>query len=310
MLVLTTHITIGKLEFRHAASVTCESGWAAMGDKATVTMPRNVEIRGGRLAGAFKAGDKAVVKVGYGKYLTTLISGKVVRVSPELPVVVEIEDEFYDLRRTTVSRSYRTVSLKALLADILPGTKLSVPDIDLGKLRIDQCTVARVLLDLQQSHGIYSFFRDGTLHSGFAYAVGPAAIHTFSFQENIVSSGLTYVDDGERKLKVKAVSFMPDGSSISVELGDSDGDQRTLHYYGLTEVALRTVANGEISRLKAGGYEGEMVVFGSPRVRHGDAVKLSDKFCPERAGTYFVDSVKTDWGTSGFRQTLKLGKKA
>jgi hypothetical protein len=310
VITLTANITIGTLAFSHAASVTCESGWQRMGDKCTVSFPRNIEVQGKRVGEILKAGQPASVALGYDGKNTVVLAGKVSRVSPEMPVVVEIEDGYYDLRRSSISKAYKQVSLKELLADILPGTETVVPEIALGKLRFDQITVARVLLELQKTFGIYSYFRDGKLHSGFAYAKEPAAVHKFSFQKNIVSSSLSFVEEAERKIKVKATSFMPDGKTISVELGDADGDQRTLHYYGLDATQLKAVATAEISRLQVSGYEGDIVVLGQPTVRHGDAVELSDERLPDRTGMYFVDQVTTSWGMSGFRQTLKLGKKA
>ncbi len=310
MLVLTAHITIGNLVFRHATAVTCTSGWQAMGDKCTVTLPRNVAIRGKRIRDLVKPGDAATVAVGYGRDLSQLITGKVVRVSPELPISIDIEDEFYDLRRSTVSKSWPAVTLKDLLTDLVPGTALSVPGISLGKFRIDQVTKARVLLELQKIYGIYSWFRGGVLHSGFAYAAEPAAVHKFHFQKNVISSSLTYVEEDERKIKVRAISFMPDGSTLSVDLGDAEGDQRTLHYYELDATQLKAIAQAEMGRLKVSGYEGEIVTFGRPPVMHGDAVELTDGYNPDRTGQYFVDQVITTWGASGFRQNLKLGKRA
>ena len=135
MITLTANITIGTLAFSHAASVTCESGWQRMGDKCTVSFPRNIEVQGKRIGEILKAGQPASVALGYDGKNAVVLAGKVSRVSPEMPVVVEIEDGYYDLRRSSISKAYKQISLKELLADILPGTETVVPEIALGKLR-------------------------------------------------------------------------------------------------------------------------------------------------------------------------------
>lgn len=310
MLVLTTHIEIGSLAFSHATEIVCSSSWRDLGDKCTVTFPRNVRIKGAKITEVIKVGDNAIVKVGYGNNLFDLIVGSVVKISPEMPISISIEDEFYKLRRQTVSGAFDGVTLRQLLEQIVPGTSIDCPDMNLSKLRFSEMSVARVLLEIQKIFGIYSYFRNGKLVSGFAYGRGANRVHDFDFQQNVISSNLTYVSEDERKIKVKAVSFQEDGSTIEYETGDAEGDQRTLHYYHLNGKELKAIASAEISRLKVSGYEGEIVVLGLPKIQHGDGVMLIDNYNIDRQGQYFVDHVLTSWGEGGFRQTVKLGKQA
>lgn len=310
MRALTADIQIGPLQLRHATGVSIESSWRLMGDRATVTLPRKVSLRGSKLEELFKPGQPATVSVGYDGNADVTFEGVVSKVSPDTPLVIQLEDGFHALRRKTVTGSYGSVTLAQLLSDILPGQKVYALEMSLGKFRFDQVTVARLLLELQKNYGIYSWFNAGVLHAGFAYAAGAGTDVSADFQRNVSSSNLSFATVEDRKIKVKATSFKSDGQVVTIELGDGDGDQRSLHYYGLGEAELRKVANGEMARLKYAGWEGDLEVFGDAGARHGDVAVLKDAFNADRNGRYFIDQVTTNWGLTGFRQVLKLGKKA
>lgn len=64
------------------------------------------------------------------------------------------------------------------------------------------------------------------------------------------------------RLRVKAVSLMPDNKKIKVEAGDADGEQRTLHTYNKTESELKAWAQQEIKRLKRTGFPARLPRLG------------------------------------------------
>ena len=49
-----------------------------------------------------------------------------------------------------------------------------------------------------------------------------------------------------------------------------------------------------------------MTLFGDLKLQSGQKVELLDKRAPEKNGWYIVDEVVTKFGTSGFRQTIKI----
>lgn len=54
------------------------------------------------------------------------------------------------------------------------------------------------------------------------------------------------------------------------------------------------------------GVDGSLTLFGDLKLQSGQKVELLDKRAPEKNGWYIVDEVVTKFGTSGFRQTIKI----
>ena len=88
------------------------------------------------------------------------------------------------------------------------------------------------------------------------------------------------------------------------------GELRTISAVGLTEPQLREFVRKEAARLKFDGYRGGLTSFGVPAAEHGDIAVISDPDYPERAGSYFIDSVSKTFGVGGSRREIKLGPKA
>ena len=103
--------------------------------------------------------------------------------------------------------------------------------------------------------------------------------------------------------------MLPDNSKIEVEVGDTEGDVRTLHFYNLAKAELEKIAEESIKTLRYDGYSGSFLTFGQPMVNHGDIVEIEDlKY--NRAGQYLVKRVLRTFGAQGYRQKIYLDRKA
>ena len=100
---------------------------------------------------------------------------------------------------------------------------------------------------------------------------------------------------------------MPDNKKIKIEVGDADGEHRTLHTYNKTESELRAWAEQEIKRLKRDGLTGSFTTFGYKLVDKLDAIGI--KIDGEKKGVYLVDKNIIKYGTGGFRQEITLGQR-
>lgn len=309
MLVLTPHITIGNLEFDFVAEVKIESSWKRLTDIATVVIPRNLAIKNEGIKNHIKVGDAVTIKLGYDSELNIEFVGYVTRIKADLPIVIECEDSMWLLKQKTVSGSWRNVSLPVMMAAILPEYTVDAVNAGLGQFRVNQETVAKLLQRLRSVYGLVSWFRNDVLNVGFAYT-GQSSNYSFSFQQNIINNNLEYREADERKVKVKAVSISPNNQKEVIELGDSDGELRTLHFYNLSKAELKAQAEAKIEALKVDGYTGYFQTFGSPFVQHGDIVTISDSDYPDRIGSYLVEKVVTRFGVNGFRRSIYLGSKS
>lgn len=314
--VLAIHITIGELLFDFATNMAVDSGWELLTDTATLTLPSKVYI--GReqvdrhlITRHIKAGQAVSVKMGYGSPSDEVFRGYVTRIKPNIPLEIIMEDEMWKLKRDTISDTMPDATLAAVMAKHFADYETDVLDVSLGNFYIKKQTRAKLLEELKRNFGLFSFFRGGRLVVGKRYDRGNAREHLFRLDYDTLEDDLEYMTAEQVKLKVTAISNNPDGSKTEVELGDPDGDGRTLNFYNLPEAELKAAAEREMSRLKYDGWRGGFTTWGDAFVAHGDIVELqSEREQSETAGRYWVDAVLTEGGVNGIRQRIQLGPRA
>ncbi len=308
---LTCKIVIGDYEFDFVNEVEIESTWKRLTDTCTIKLPRRIKWKEQRLRDLIKRGDKVEVWLGWDYQDKLEFQGYVSEIGSKIPVEIKCEDGMWPLKQTNITKAWRSVSLKTMLREILPSdVKLVTVEAELGPFRISKVSVAKVLEKLRELYGFYAFFRQGVLYVGFPYSLTKEERRIYQFEKNIISDSLVYRREDDVKLKVRAVSILPSGKVIPYEFGDPDGEERTLHFYNLSESQLEKSAKEELKRLIYTGYRGSFETFGQPECLHGDVAVISGGEYPERAGEYLVDKVVTKFGMNGFRREIELGKKA
>lgn len=318
MKILRSQIIINNYLFDFVNQVDINSSWDMLTDTATIIIPKKITFEGKPIVSGsnslFKRGDKVEINLGYGNNLNKVFTGYISAIKPKLPIEISCDDEMYILKQETISRkTYSSITLKNLLGDIV-GPLLPYEtnfDLTLQNFRISNVTIAQVLDELRKLYGVVSFVREGKLYVGFAYLEKLRKEKKFDFQENIASHELEYRRIDDIKIKVKAVSIFTDEKKkkIEIDLGDPDGEQRTLNYYNKSESELKKIAEEELKKLKYEGYFGYFEAFGEPFVRHSDLVNIVDKKVPEREGKYLVKSVNYLFGIDGYRQKIQLDRK-
>jgi hypothetical protein len=286
------------------------STWKAIGDTARVKLPG---LRH-KLDQGVKAGDSIKIECGYNGEYVTEFEGFVAEVLPNTPYELRCEDGAYWLKRQTTQGAWRATTLKHVLAHVYPGVVASdVPDVPLSPFRIEAGTSKyRVLERLKEEYGLTIYFRGTTLYAGLAYGDRRAAdAVVYHLQKNVVSSDLTFRRPEEVRIGVKAVSIRP-GKDLRVQVGDTDGDQVSLHFYNVTtEAALTAMALERLAKMKYERYRGGLIGFGRPFVQHGQAALILDDLYPQRRSRVFVDQVRTTVSKSGgYRRHITLGRKA
>lgn len=314
---ITVHITIGSHDFYVVDEVTIEKSWKFSSDSCTITMPRGLLSQGSlgaveapKLDKVLKVGDKVVVRLGYDFEFQTEFEGFVSEISPDIPAKITCMDGMWLLKQTKVSGSWRTIGLTQLLSNIIPSTVQYVvnSEVSLGKFRLDQVAAFEVLKKLKEVYGLVSYFKENILYVGFAYEQTSQRVD-FHFQKNLSENqGLTFEREDNVKISLKAISIQADGSKVEQIVGDQDGGQRTLHLpIGLTAAEVKKLAEEQIKLFRFDGYRGKLSAFGQPYIEHGDIAVLTDDLYPDRAGSYFVDSVNVKFGAGGYRRVLELG---
>jgi hypothetical protein len=331
MLRPVTSIKIGENEFDFVTEASFVSSWKDFTDTGEMKLPHkfkkdNKVIFVGE-DNLFKKGDSVSVLAGYFPTKQSVFNGYLSSIKPSIPVEMKFEDAAFLLKQTNLTLSFESVTLKELLTAclskakekatgyVLEGlNKIQVEAIDakLGVFRITNVNITQVLEELQKTYALRSYFRDHILYVGLAY-YGSGKTSSFEFEgkgiNTIIEHDLEYIKEDDLSFKVKAVSMLEDNTKIEAEVGDPNGEQRTITKYNLTLEELKKAATREIEKLRYEGFRGSFKTFLYPVMYHGDSVEIIDPKTPEKNGVYLVESVEIEIGINGYFQTIKLGVK-
>jgi hypothetical protein len=318
---LNCEITIGGKVFTRVNSVKIEQSVKTLEDKATIILPASARLRKDRevtdveTAKVFKQGDLVVIKLGYDDELKEEFRGYVNKVHPNLPTEVECLDATYLLRKKNLQKSFKSVSLKGLLDFILEGTGIGydgeIPTIQFQNFYFKNTTAAAALQKIKDDYGlVVAFTKFDKLFVGLAEKNDNVLVK-YRYGANVVEQKLEFINADDIRLKAKVIHWRKNNTkTTSKDVGDSDGEQRTLYFYNLPDNEdLNKIALRELNKLKFTGYKGSIVGFLTPNVAVGNVVVYDDPRYPERSGKYLVNKVVTTFGTSGARREVTLGIK-
>ncbi len=314
MFVLQCEITIGEYIFRHVAEVKITSSRTALSVITTIKLPQKYD--GKYLAAYIQPGDKVAIKLGYKPELKTEFTGYVVEVNPNIPVEIKCEDEMYNLkRRHPKAKTFVSATLKDVLAYMVPGARLEVPVINLTNFKLDgKGSVAYALKKIKEAYGLDIYYRNGKLFAGLAYTDSEAikaGTVIYNLQKNVINPRLNWRKVSDVRLKVKAISILPDNKTLTYTAGDEDGALITRHFYNLTtEAELKVQAEQTLKHNKYNGFEGSLLAFGRPFSVHGQVAEIIDPRFDSRKGRHFIDKTIVTFGTQGFRREVFIGRKA
>lgn len=301
----------GSWTFEKITSCEIERDADALTATCKLTLPRKVKWEG-QTSNPIRRGDKIKVWLGYDDDLELAFVGYVLRKGFKTPIEIFCEDEMFMLKqKPCVKKAYKSVDIQTLLSDQNLGYDIKVlGEQSIGQYRTNFETVAELLAHLKEN-SIRTFFRfeDGkpVLYCGVLFDHGTELRQVFETGVNIISdSSLDEQKAEDVKIKLKVVSLQPDNKKkIKVEVGDADGERRTLHCYGKTEAEAKAWGEQELERLKRDGLTGSFQTFGHMLLDRLDIIGI--KIDGERKGKYQIQKNSITYGSSGFRQDITLG---
>lgn len=317
MMELKSYITIGSVTLNFANNVKIERSWKTLTDTAIITLPRNIKVNGGGVKNAFKKGDKVNIQLGYDDTMNEEFSGYVTRVEPGVPIKIHCEDEMSVLKNKSVNFLADKVTARQLIEKLLSGIDIAYDVIDtgvIGSFLFRDVSIAAAFVKIKELTGLITYFQNGKLKFGFPYDLNKqqktVKYYLNGKKANVPESNVEYRSKEDVKLKVKAIAYDDEGKEFSEEVGDDDGDSTTLHVgYHVAKTELKAKANAYLAQMKVDGFRGELTGFGYPYCDHGDIAEIEDEL-EDRSGRYFIDKVVVEFGTSGFRRQIELGKSA
>lgn len=317
------HIKIGDISFRSVNEVTIKHTIFSVGDTATLKLPLSAYMRNAatsqlekvQTSDKFKVGDKITISLGYNGRLNTEFVGFVKRLNLKMPLEIECEDFTWPLRRVNIKQSWKKASLKEILTyvgtqagfQLLDGT----PDVTITNFMANNQTALWILQQIKDTYGLTVYFtQDGKLYAGLAYTRKSGEVKLTTGRNVIKSDDLKWLNADEVKLKIKIISMEKNGNRLEAEIGDSDGEIRTLHFYDVKDKSqLQELAKAEIQKYKYSGYRGSVNCFISPYAEPTMTALLNDVQFPERSGSYFIESTEVKYGLQGARRKVTLGIK-
>lgn len=315
MFQLTCKITItGKKTWSFNRIVGCEIvlDSETLTDTCTITLPKKIKWMDEQGI-PVKRGDKIRVELGYDYDLRTRFTGYIRSVGTKSPVEIVCEDSMWLLKQAPVEkRAYEQVAIGQLLKDILPaGIPYKVTgEQNIGNFRISAGNVAGVL-DSLKANGIQCFFKlineEPVLHCGVIFPPEKRKKPFFQSGRNIITNDTKTVNGDDVKIKIKAISMLPDNSRIEITVGDKEGEERTLTKYNVGKAELENWAKQELEKLKCDGLTGSFTTFGVPETDKGDNILVQVDGTPK--GLYNVKKVNVTFNEKGYRQTIELNRK-
>jgi hypothetical protein bfra3_07012 len=297
--------------FDKVASVEIDRDSDTLTDTCAVTMPKKIKWQGVPDI-PVKRGDKISVSLGYDGDNVVAFRGYVTTIGVKTPIVINCEDDMFILKqKPAVKKAYKSVGLQTLLADQATGYKIMVcGEQNIGAYRVTVSTVAELLNKLKEQ-GVRSFFRyesNGTpvLYCGVLFDNQGTRVQVYNNRKNMISDdSLEMQNAADVKLKVKAVSLDPKNKKTKIEVGDADGEVRTLHTYNKTAKELKAWAEQELKRLKRDGLTGSFEAFGGVLVDKIDTIGII--LDDVRRGIYQVKKNTITYSVDGFRQNIEIG---
>ncbi len=303
-----------EIVIKKANSIHIEKSWKYLTDTAAIVLPKNTSFfNKHKIREVFKTGDPVKIELGYNGVFVKEFEGYVTKVSADIPIVIKCEDEMYILKKIPVNLSIEKATLEELLNKMLPGYAIDPLEVEIGSHRFPKTTVAKVLEYLKDEYSLYSYIKNKVLVCGKIYADdSDQDIVLLDLEKNVVNNDLNYKNKEDVLIKITAVSTLKTGDKIQVSVGDENGEERQLSYYGIeVEAELKKLANEDLKKYNVDGFTGSITTYGIPFVAHGMKVKLQSNLYPDRSGVYHVDEVIVDFTDSAeYRRQIQLGDKA
>ncbi len=325
---ISLKVRLGNIEFETVNSIHIESDINKLTDIAKIELPRefrevkkdrgSLSFAGKNILNYIKVGDKVKIQAGYdADNLQTEFTGYVTKIGADIPLVIECEDEMWQLKnKPLLNKTFAKVSLKKLLEFVAKDYEFEVLDMNLGKFMIQQASPYKVLEELKKQYGISCYFKEKTLRAGFIIDLEPTENHKFIFGKNIrQSSDLKFLTKENRKLFIKAESAQKGNlkQKVFYEFGEKGGSEITLHApLNLNKSELKAWCEKYYNSKAFAGYEGNIKSWALPATKSGDSAVIKDPNYEDghRDGRYLIESVVININeTVGFERTNKISIK-
>ncbi len=247
----------------------------------------------------------------YEGYPETLeFEGKVVSMSPKMPLEIVCRDGMYDLQLKTVNFHINKMTVSSLVNRCVGGEVISKIDPAIASELVgdDLAAGRRVAFVLRRlaKQGIDAFFRRGVLIVQNPTRISPPAKKkVFQLGHNVIKDNLSTRES--RPIQVKLRSYNIDtGKMQEATYTENGGEELIFDLDGISFSELKKRAEEIYHEIAGTGLVGEFETFGVPSVQHSEIITFKDPDDKARSKDVFVDKVIKTWSAKNatFRQII------
>lgn len=261
-----------------------------------------------------KAGDKALIQLGYDGNLVTEFAGYVQRIdTDDDSLTINCEDSMYLTRKPVQDKQLNNTTMKAIAEYCLTQIGLKnldcTYDITYQKFVIKSANAFDVLKKLKEETKAQIYMIGETLHIHPPYVEKGGDV-VYDFAVNIEDSDLKYRNKDDRRFEVEVEGIGLEGKRKKVTVGVTGGEKRSVKVTNvMSDAELKKRGEAEISYLSYDGYEGSISTWLVPFVEPTWSAKIIDKDYEYKTGTYYVTAVTTTFSEAGAVRKVELGRK-
>ncbi|MBW9233593.1 late control protein [Leptospira santarosai] len=306
-LIMRQRLLIGDKILHKISEAELVSGRKEPHSQLTIKLPKMK----GYDSKAFKKGDLVQWWAWYEGYKESLeFEGKIVSISPKMPLEIVCRDGMYDLQLQTVNFHINKMTVSSLVNRCVGGEVICKIDPAIANKLVgdDLAAGRRVAFVLRRlaKQGIDSFFRRGVLIVQNPTRISaPKEKKIFQLGHNVIKDNLSTREN--RPIKVKLRSYNIDtGRMQEATYTERGGEELVFDLDGISYSELKKRAKEIYHEIAGTGLVGDFETFGAPSVQHSEIITFKDPNDKDRSKDIFVDKVVKTWSAKNatFRQII------
>ncbi|NRR90662.1 hypothetical protein HSX10_03690 [Winogradskyella undariae] len=287
-----------------------------LSDTATIVLPEAVMNDVLNFDDKIGRGTEVIIRMGYDGDLQTEFVGFIKDITTnDSSLKILCEDALFLFRVGVPDIEMKPTSLTEVAQYLIDNIDSSYTlkcdyDINYEKFTIHQATGYDVLKKLQDETKANIYFdselKQLHIHPPYVEKGGEAL---YSMQYNIENSSLEFKNRLDNKVEVTVESTNIRGEVSKVVSGTTGGDKVTLKVGAMDEASMERIANAEVLKRSASGYEGSYDGWLLPFVKPTYSLRIKDEDYPNKTDWYYCKSVVTKLSESGGQRTITPGIK-
>jgi len=282
-----------------------------LADTATIVLPEAVMNEVLNFENKLIRGSEVVIKMGYDGVLETEFTGYIQDITNnDSSLKIVCEDALFLFRVGIPDIELKPTSLSKIGQYLIDQIDSSFSlkctyDINYEKFTIHQATGYDVLKKIQSETkaNIYFNTKLKELHIHPPYVEKGGEVF-YSMQKNVENSSLEFDNKLDSKVEITIESTDLKGTVHKVTAGTTGGNKVTLKVGAMDEASMRRIADVELLKSNAAGYEGSFDTWLIPFVKPTYSARIKDEDYPNKTGYYYVASVVTNLSESGGKRTI------